>query len=101
MSLNKKFLKSKEICKCTFRLPKAAAPEAESVYLVGDFNGWDTQATPMKKLKSGEFKVEVSLDAGRDYEFRYLIDNERWENDWAADSYRAGAGTDENSVVSV
>jgi len=101
MSLTKKFLKSKNVCKCTFRLPREAAPESNSVCLVGDFNAWDTQATPMTKLKNGEFKVEVSLETGRDYEFRYLIDNQKWENDWAADSYRGGAGTGENSVVSL
>ena len=31
--------------------------------------------------------AEMVIATGRTYRFRYLIDNERWENDWAADSY--------------
>ena len=45
MSVKKKFLKSKPICKVSFRLPKEEAGGAETVHLVGDFNDWDSSAT--------------------------------------------------------
>lgn len=102
MGLQKRYLKSKNVGKITFCLPSEAASEAQTVYLVGDFNGWDPTATPMSRLKSGEFKVTLDLETGREYEYRYLIDGRLWENDWAADQYRpAGIPGAENSVVTV
>jgi len=87
MSIKKRYLKSKPICKCTFTLPKDAAPKAETVTLVGDFNGWSHEKTPMKRLKTGDFKLEMDLEAGQQYQYRYLIDGRVWENDWEADDY--------------
>ncbi|MAZ66800.1 MAG: glycoside hydrolase [Kangiellaceae bacterium] len=98
MSLSKRFLKSKPVCKVTFRLPAEAAPEAEKVTIVGEFNDWDKAATPMQKLKNGEFKLTIDLETGKEYQFRYLIDDETWENDWDADKYVPAEGSD-NSVV--
>lgn len=102
MSLKKQYLKSREGCKVTFRLPKDAAQSAASVYLVGEFNDWSPTATPMKKAKSGDYSVTVELVPGRAYQFRYLLDETRWENDWAADRYvPAPFSGAENSVVDV
>lgn len=102
MSLKKQYLKRKPLCKVTFRLPKQAVESACAVNLVGDFNNWSTNATPMKKLKSGEFKAIVDLEIEKEYQFRYLIDDNEWENDWHADKYTPNAyGNCENSVVVV
>jgi 1,4-alpha-glucan branching enzyme len=102
MSLKKQYLKKQARCKVTFRLPKKAAPGAKTVHIVGEFNNWSTVETPMKRLKSGEFTVVVSLTPGRDYQFRYLIDQTSWENDWEADRYvKSDYGDCENSVVAV
>jgi 1,4-alpha-glucan branching enzyme len=102
MSLSKRYLKSRPVSKVTFRLPREAAPKARRVNLVGEFNHWDPQATPMARLKSGEFKVTLDLETGREYHFRYLIEDSVWENDWSADRYATCtfSGT-ENSVVVV
>ena len=35
------------------------APGAEAMSLIGDFNGWDPEKTPMKKLKNGNWEVFV------------------------------------------
>lgn len=102
MGPQKRYLKTKNVSKVTFSLPSEAAREAQSVYLVGDFNGWDAAATPMSRLKSGEFKITLELEPGREYEYRYLIDGRVWENDWAANTYRpTGIPGAENSVVAV
>ena len=100
MSLKKQYLKSKPQCKVTFRVPRAAAPEAKSIHIVGEFNAWSTMKTPMKRLKSGDFTAVVNLAAGQAYQFRYLIDQIRWENDWEADRYvKCDFGDCDNSVV--
>jgi 1,4-alpha-glucan branching enzyme len=102
VSLKKQYLKTKERCKVTFRLPKAAAPGAKTVHIVGEFNDWSTVKTAMKRLKSGEFTAVVELVPGREYQFRYLIDQTAWENDWEADRYvKSDFGDCDNSVVAV
>jgi len=102
VSLKKRYLKSKPVCKVTFELPRKAAPAAESVGLAGDFNGWDPQVTPLTRKKSGDFNVTLELESGREYQFRYVIDGQTWENDWQADRYAPSEipGV-ENSVVAV
>jgi len=100
MSLKKQFSKTKPVCKVTFSLPKEAIMTGNQVVVVGEFNNWDpAKAAPMKATKSG-YSTVLELEAGRDYQFRYLIDNQKWENDWAADGYVPSpyAGVD-NSVV--
>ena len=100
--IKKQFLKSKPVCKVTFSMPAEAAPEAKEVKLVGEFSEWTESPIEMKKLKDGSFKTVVSLETGKEYEFRYVIDGDRWENDWEADAYRSNAVTfEENSVVSL
>lgn len=96
--LKKQHLKTKPVCKVTFYTP--AAIEAESVYLVGDFNNWDEESTPMEPLKDGRFKVMLTLESGKDYQFRYLVDKTEWHNDWEADKYVPNPFSGDNSVVS-
>lgn len=102
MSIEKKYLKTKNVCRTTFRIPSEAAGEAKTAFLVGEFNEWSMHATPMKRLKDGSFKAEVDLPCGASYQFRYLLDDDRWENDWSADTYcYSEFGNCENSVVEV
>lgn len=101
MSLKKQFLKSKPVCKVTFKLTQEEAKSAKTVRVLGEFNDWDAKASPMKKLKNGGFTATLDLEAGKDYQFRYLLDDESWENDWAADKYvPSEASFEDNSVVS-
>ncbi len=100
MSIKKQYLKSKPVCKVTFRLPGEAAGSAESANIVGEFNEWNIYATPMKRLKNGSFVVTLDLEPNREYQFRYLLDDEIWENDGEADKYVSHPyGDGENSVV--
>ena len=97
-----KFLETKKVCRIRFRLPKIAATDSKSVCLVGDFNNWNTHANPMEKLKEGDYSIELDLERGREYQFRYLIDQLKWENDRSADKYvRSVYGDCDNSVVIV
>lgn len=90
------------MCKVTFKLTKEEAKNAENVRLVGDFNDWDLSSIPMKKLKNGSFSSTVELAKDSEYQFRYLLDDQEWENDWNADAYvTSPISFDDNSVVTV
>ena len=98
--IKKEYPKSKNVCGVTFRLPKIAAPDAKSVCIVGDFNDWNIHANRMEKLKNGDYTVKLELERGREYQFRYLIDETKWENDWNADKYvKSAYGDSDNSVI--
>jgi len=101
MSFKKQLLKSKPICKVSFRLDAADAAGANTVQLLGDFNNWDKSAEPMTKLKSNDFTAVLELETGKDYQFRYYIDGSIWKNDPQADYFAANSFGEENSVVSV
>lgn len=101
MSLKKQLLKSKPVCKVTFTLPKEAAATANAVVVLGEFNNWDPSNGVQMKATKKEYQAVLELEAGRNYEFRYLIDNNVWENDWAADDYVPTPFGVDNSVVFV
>ncbi len=97
--LKKSYHKGGDKCRVWFYLP--ADVKAETAFLVGDFNGWNQNADPMKQKKDGTFYTSLTLDAGNAYEYRYFLDGERWENDWEADYYAPNDLGTENSVVQV
>jgi 1,4-alpha-glucan branching enzyme len=102
MSIKKQYVKNKPVCKVTFTLLKDMANSARNVALVGDFNDWNPDTTPMKHKKDGSFEATVNLESGHEYQFRYLLDSQAWENDDSADKYvRSPYGDVENSVVEV
>jgi len=91
----RQFLKNSPVCIVTFKFKT----EAESLVLVGDFNGWDETVTPMKKAKDGTFSVKVEMETGFEQQFRYIADGNIWLNDEAADKYMVSSLGSENSVV--
>jgi len=100
--IRKVYLESENVCRVTFMLPKVAAPYAESVCVVGDFNDWNIEANRMEKQKNGDYSITLDLKPKREYEFRYLINGARWENDWSADKYvKSPFGDSDNSVIVV
>jgi 1,4-alpha-glucan branching enzyme len=57
-------------------------PDASSVHIAGDFNAWQTAATPMTRHEDGWWTAELYLPAG-EYRFRYVSDR-GWFTDYAA-----------------
>jgi len=58
------------------------APRATSVYVVGDFNGWDTTKTPLSRTsQDGVWSVTLPLSAGR-HIYAYVVDGS-----WSADPH--------------
>lgn len=84
--------------KVTFVLPKEAVENAETVAVLGDFNNWQNGIV-LAKQKDGSFQTAVELEKGRSYEYRFLINGEKWENDWAAEAYAPTPFGNYNSVV--
>ena len=100
MSLKKSFSNDKKTCTVTFVVSKEAAQGAKTINLAGDFNSWSSTDTPLTLGNDGSFSVSLDLAADREYQFRYLLDGCRWENDWKADKYiPAPFSNADNSVV--
>ncbi len=96
--VKKKFLKTK--CKVTFDVPEGITEGANTIHLVGDFNEWDEQATPMEQSKRGnKFSITLDLDLDKEYQYRFLVNSKDWHNDWEADKYVPNPFSGDNSVV--
>ncbi len=90
MCIQKMIIPDKGVCKITFTLTDTLVDHPKEAALVGDFNGWNPEKNSMKKSQNGWLEDTIELPLGRDYQFRYLIDKNTWENDWQADAYVAG-----------
>jgi 1,4-alpha-glucan branching enzyme len=69
----------------TFALP--ADQPSGAVSVVGDFNGWDPFAHPLRRRANGTRSAAVTVPAGTMLRFRYLAEGGIWFNDEAAPSW--------------
>lgn len=100
MAIKKQYFKTKDVCKVSFSIDASEANNAETASLVGDFNGWDPTAHPMKKLKNGGFSLQIELPKDASYQFRYVLDGKQYINDSQAEDYvSAGLGDAQNCVI--
>lgn len=84
----------------TFTVSAEAAQGAQTINIAGDFNSWSSTDNPLKRSKDGSFSIKLELEANKEYQFRYLLDGTKWENDWKADKYiPAPYSNADNSVV--
>jgi 1,4-alpha-glucan branching enzyme len=67
--------KSKTIASTEFILH--APPDAQQVFLAGDFNGWDPTKDSMRKFKDGTCTKKLKLKPGR-YEYQFVVDGNWW-----------------------
>ncbi|MCK5637066.1 MAG: isoamylase early set domain-containing protein [Flavobacteriaceae bacterium] len=100
MGIKKQFLKSKPICKVSFRVKAKDAVGAKSIQLLGNFNKWNESSIFMKELKSGDFTQTIELDQDKNYQFRYLVNGKIWTNDAQSDSKILNPFNEMNDVVS-
>ncbi len=100
MSIKKQYLKSKPVCKVTFKVEGEQAGGATKMSVVGDFNQWNEKTHELKALKDGSFTITVDLETGREYQFRYLADGQIWLNESEADAFiPSGFGDAQNAVI--
>lgn len=77
-----------------------SAPEARTVALVGDFNGWAKSGTELSaSAVAGVWTITLPLPPGR-HQYAFLVDGERWVIDPTAIIVNDDFGT-ETSVVTV
>jgi 1,4-alpha-glucan branching enzyme len=77
------------------------APGAKQVVLVGSFNGWTKDVTPMKIVDgSSVWLVDVPLAEG-EHTFMYVIDGVRWMTPPQAEDFVIDGFGQTNGVVIV
>lgn len=89
--------------KVMFTLSAEVVGEATSGLLLGEFNNWDYNAgIELEKQKDGSMQAAASLEGGKKYEYRYLLNDGRWVNDQSAHQYVHISGLQvENCVILV
>ena len=75
-------------------------PEARTVDVAGDFNGWDPTRTPLEQTPTGAWTVTIPLQPGR-YEYMVVVDGTQWVGDpFAVEQTDDGFGS-RNAVLDV
>ena len=90
-------VKGRKAVKVNFVLPKDAVPGTVSV--VGDFNGWDPCAHPLRPRRDGTRSAVVTLPPGRRFAFRYLAEGGRWHDDDTAEAFEPNGLGGHNAVI--
>lgn len=73
--------------------------DAREVALVGDFNGWDENATKLKR-ENGKWIVELKLKPER-YQYMFLVNGEKWMTDPGSKEYVNDGYGNKNSVLDI
>jgi hypothetical protein len=74
---------------------------ADTVALCGEFNDWSEEQHPLTHVDGGCWETVVELDANRSYRYRFIIDGDRWRNDWAPDAFVTNVYGSQDSVIEV
>jgi hypothetical protein len=93
--IEKTYSSDGQTCQVTFMLPGELQPQQACI--CGEFTDWQPQV--MEQTKKGKFTATFTLSAQRAYQFRYLVNETEWHNDWHADAYVPNPFGSENSVV--
>lgn len=93
--LTKKFFKSKKETEVTFEFSRE---DVTTVSLCADFNDWQPISMKFNK-KEKTFRTKIRLPKDHSFHFKYLLNDEKWENDPQADHYVTNVYGTKNSVV--
>jgi chromosome partitioning protein len=75
-------------------------PRAENVQVAGDFNNWQPESTPMKKVGgNGVWQTEMKLPTGR-YRYRLVVDGQ-WQKDPYNEATELNPFGELNSVIEI
>jgi hypothetical protein len=69
------------------------------VFLAGEFNGWSTTATPMKRQRGGDWTTDLRLLPGK-YQYKFVVNGEWFQDPANPDSVSDGWNGN-NSVMTV
>jgi 1,4-alpha-glucan branching enzyme len=90
-------VKGSDSVKVSFILPRSTPNGKVSV--VGDFNGWDPYAHPLRPRSNGTRSVALTLPSGRRYAFRYLGEDGRWHDDEAVATFEPNGMGGANGIL--
>ena len=77
------------------------APKAKNVALVGDFNDWAREGTPMTDPdENGVWTVSVPLQPGR-YQYKFLVNGKTWVVEPDAPAYHPDGFGGRNSLLEI
>ncbi|MDR2962435.1 MAG: isoamylase early set domain-containing protein [Bacteroidales bacterium] len=96
--MKKTFPKASAVCKVTFTISADLLGGAKKASVAGDFNDWDIEELPFK-ITNGTGSVSRGLPLGREFQYKFVIDGTRWENDPETEGYAPNGLGDYNSVV--
>jgi anti-sigma factor RsiW len=77
-----------------------SVPGASRVNLVGDFNQWSREATPLNDHGNGVWTISIPLSPGR-YQYKFLVDGERWILDPHTPAHYPDGFGGRNSLLSI
>lgn len=75
------------------------APQAQSVYVSGSFNGWTVNEACRMEKKGDRWSVSLPLDGGR-HEYQFIVDG-RWQSDPENHLKVSNGFGDMNSLIEV
>lgn len=89
--------------KVTFTLPNELVAGASEGILLGEFNNWNIEeGIHLEKKDDGSMVAELTLTAGKTYQYRYLLSDGRWVNDHGEKAFSEIFGNIvENCVLTV
>jgi hypothetical protein len=74
------------------------APAAESVAVVGDFNGWNAKKHRMVRRDGGLWRARLKLPAGI-YQYGFIVNGSQWVSDPRAEKLLEDGFGRENSLL--
>ncbi len=77
-----------------------AAPEARAVSVVGEFNEWRQDRHPLKQKDAETWHITLQLPPGT-YQYKFVIDGTRWEEDRQNPKRTANEFGTTNSILEV
>jgi len=75
------------------------APQAQTVFVAGDFNQWRADDLRLRQNETGTWKVQLLLAPGR-HEYRFIVDGE-WQDDPHASARVPNAFGSSNCVLQI
>ena len=75
-------------------------PDARTVHVAGDFNGWTPSRTPLEPAANGAWAVTIAIEPGR-YEYQFVVDDQQWIVDPFATELNDDGFGSRNAVLDV
>ena len=76
------------------------ADSASRVTIVGDFNDWDPEASPLQQMGKGVWTITIPLAPGR-YQYTFVVDGTSWVVDPGAPRTLEDDFGQPNSIITV